>query len=354
LGARSGNALKDDNGDNGAMALTQAETPDNFTREVFLSLTSADSGIASAIRGVFRDCFGNQITVFDSTSRELGSGIRHGEDWFEWIAERIRRCDFAFFLITPMSADKPWIIWEAGTAYGIALSAGRDKIRKIRPIIYQIDDDKIPAPLADLRIQFKRGDKIGDVKALFTDIIDHYRDLLTTDQFVELGNKLDASIRVYLKLVGEGLTKAPLLDMADRYLKINVSDRKERVRRKNDAAYEMARYLASHRIAKKDLAIFDHVEKIKEALIVALAVAISQNPEDSDVDLLLSVAADVTRYHVKFKIAAAVGVLVERCRVSEETIKSFEEILDKYEFDADEQLLMRIKETRNTMAIYGR
>ena len=311
------------------MALTVAETATTRSREVFLSLTSADAELANAIRRVFQKCFGNRVIIFDSTSRELRGGVGHGEDWFEWIGVRLRECDFAFFLVTPLSMNKPWIVWEAGAAYGIALSTGGDRVRKIRPIIYQIEEDKIPSPFKSLRVQFKRGDDFGDVKVLFAELVEHFRDLLTSDQLKEINNGLDGHIRTYLKHVSAGLTKAPLFEMADRYLKINASKWNERVKRKNDAAFEMATYLSSHHISKKDIVKFDNVDELREGLIVALAAAIQLSPREGDAELLLSVASDVERFHVKFRIAMAIGALLERCKITPKTAKSFEKIPGK-------------------------
>src|ERR1700730_3697737 len=271
-------------------------------KEVFISLTGADSGIATAIRAAFHNFFGNEITVFDSTSQEIGSGIRHGEDWFDWIGNRIRSCDFALFLITPLSVHKPWILWEVGVAYGIALSTGKDGIQKIRPIIYQINDDKIPTPIKDLRIQFKRGDKPSDVKMLFKEIVDQYRFVVSSDKLLEIGKLLDTSVNEYLKQVTVSLVRAPLFEMADRYLNINASDWKERVKQKNKAAFEMGQYILANRIVKGELVRHDSSGSLNEGLLVGVADAIFLSPQDGDLEFLLSTARNVERYHVKFRI----------------------------------------------------
>src|SRR5215470_1857988 len=90
-------------------------------REIFISLTRADSEIAAAIKTALREILGIKIDVHYSTNQELGVGISHGEDWLKWIADRIRSCDFALLLITPNSARKPWIMWESGALYGAAI-----------------------------------------------------------------------------------------------------------------------------------------------------------------------------------------------------------------------------------------
>ena len=312
-------------------------------KEVFISLTDADSGIATAIRAAFKSLFGDEIKVFNSSSQELETGIRHGDDWFDWIVTRIRNCDFALFLITPLSVHKPWILWEVGVAYGIALSTGKGGIRKIRPIIYQINDDKIPTPIKDLRIQFKRGDKLSDVKSLFKEIVDEYRSLLTSDKLSEIGRLLDTSANEYLKQVAISLTKAPLFEMADRYLNINASDWRERVKQKNKTAIEMGKYMLTNRIVKNELVRYDSGGNLNEGLLVGVAEAISMSPQEGDLEFLLSIARNVERYHVKFKIMVAVATLFEHCNVSKDVAQNCEGLLQAYEATADDQLLNRIE-----------
>jgi len=106
------------------MGLNASETPAIKSKEIFL-----DSGRCGNSRGHSNRSpkmfWRSSDYLFDSTSRELRGGVPHGEVWFEWIGNRLRECDIAFFLITPLSKDKPWVLWEAGAAYGIALSTDR-------------------------------------------------------------------------------------------------------------------------------------------------------------------------------------------------------------------------------------
>jgi hypothetical protein len=43
--------------------------------------------------------------------------------------------------------------------------------------------------------------------------------------------------------------------------------------------------------------------------------------------------------------------MFEQCKIARQHADLFEELLDKYKFDADEQLLAKIAEIRNTIAI---
>ena len=54
-------------------------------RQIFISLTHQDTGIAEALSDAIKNLFGDIIRVYFSTSDKLETGIRHGEDWFQWI-----------------------------------------------------------------------------------------------------------------------------------------------------------------------------------------------------------------------------------------------------------------------------
>ena len=143
-------------------------------RHIFVSLTHADTAIAEAFRDVLRVLFGDFLKVHFSTSKEIETGIGSGEDWFQWIVDRVVACDFALILITPSSVHKPWILWEAGAVAGAALaSQPGQSLRKVRPLVYQLPTDMIPSPIRDSKVQFRRGDNQADVKRLLQEILDH-------------------------------------------------------------------------------------------------------------------------------------------------------------------------------------
>ena len=184
-----------------------------MAREIFISVTHADAGLAEALSDAMKALFGAIVRVYFSPSKELEGGIRHGEDWFDWIARHVQQCDFALILITPSSVQKPWILWEAGAVYGVAIAKGREGQRKVRPLVYQIDDAQIPSPIREAKAQFKRSDSFGDAKNLFKEIIDYFRDELTTDQLSEAFAKLDKVIESYMVQIKIVLLKSQLLEL---------------------------------------------------------------------------------------------------------------------------------------------
>jgi TIR domain len=325
-----------------------------INREIFISLTRADSEIAGSIQTAIREILGIQIKVHYSSSEELGVGISHGEDWLRWIADRIRRCDFALLLVTPVSARKSWILWEAGAVYGIAMASGKGNLRKVRPIVYLVEDREIPSPIRDMRTQFRRGDKESDMKVFFKEMADQYRRYIPTEQMITLESRVDHCLQTYMQTVKAVLTRAPLLELIDRYFHISAIELRDRVRQKNQLSQDMASYIIANNIKRTELTVFKNVEDFKDGLILALASVSIAAPEQGDTELLLKVAKDVGRLHVKYRIMVAVAALVERFRLSNEVLSSLEELLKKFALGADGSLMNRINETRSTIEIYRR
>jgi len=181
-------------------------------RRVFISLTHSDTPIAEALRDIIRALFGDFLKVHFSTSKELETGIGSGEDWFQWIVDKVVDCDFALLLVTPSSLHKPWILWEAGAVAGAALaSQAGPSLRKVRPLVYQIPTDLIPSPIRDSKVQFRRGDSQADVKRLLQEILNQYRNdpELSADRVTEFGENLKDQISGYLARVNKALLDAP-------------------------------------------------------------------------------------------------------------------------------------------------
>jgi tetratricopeptide (TPR) repeat protein len=180
-----------------------------MAHSIFISLTHQDTAIAEALREALRELFGDFLQVHFSTSKELAGGIKSGEDWFQWIVERVKECNFSLILITPSSLNKPWILWEAGAVAGAALASEKAGLRKVRPLVYQIATDQIPSPIRDSKAQFRRGDQLDDLKSLLREILNDYRNELSGDRVSEFGEKINEVLKAYLAKVQAALLNAP-------------------------------------------------------------------------------------------------------------------------------------------------
>lgn len=182
-----------------------------MAHQIFISLTHADTGIAEALRTALDALFRDSVQVHFSTSKELDGGIRSGEDWFQWIVDRVQKCDIALILITPSSVNKPWILWEAGAVAGAALASGQGGMHKVRPLIYQVPIELIPSPIRDSKVQFRRGDRADEMDSLFNEILEDYRTEFNMERVKKIVKSLDTVLEAYLKRVQECLMNAPAL-----------------------------------------------------------------------------------------------------------------------------------------------
>jgi TIR domain len=144
-------------------------------KQIFISLTHADKEIAQAIKDALHALLPYQVEVTLCPNKELDSGIGLGEDWLDWIGERVRTCDFVLALITPTSVSKSGILWELRAVNG-ATASNTEAERKIRPLLYRVSEDHVPSPLRDNKIHAKRGDDRSAAIALFIDIVEGYKD----------------------------------------------------------------------------------------------------------------------------------------------------------------------------------
>jgi tetratricopeptide (TPR) repeat protein len=195
----------------GVHALIPGDSDHETMASIFISLAEEDTRIAEALRDAFRQLFGDTLHVYFSTSEELRGGIRPGQDWYQWIVERVLECDFALILLTPSSIQSHWVIWEAGAVYGASLAAGKDDLRKVRPLRYQLEPEQLPSPIRESKVQSKRGDRAADIKQFLKDVVDEYRAELAIDTISSAFENLNATVDKYLAAVAESLMDAPSL-----------------------------------------------------------------------------------------------------------------------------------------------
>ena len=181
-------------------------------REIFISLTEHDTPIAEALVAAFAQVFGESLLeVKFSPSRQVGSAIGSGEDWFKWIVDRVKACQFALILVTPASVNKPWILWEAGAVAGAALAESGGDMRKVRPIVYQVPPELIPSPIRDSKVQYRRGDVADDFRYMLDEMFDELSKDMQPKAVREFGKARDAAVAVYMHKVEQALLNAPAL-----------------------------------------------------------------------------------------------------------------------------------------------
>jgi len=141
-----------------------------------------------------------------------------------------------------------------------------------------------------------------------------------------------------------------LMKLADEYLQIDAKEWTDRVRLKNESARKMANLVLTRNISKDLLASQAH-----EGLVMALVSAIHTSPDEKDFDRISVIVHKVSRLHVKYIIAMAIGRIFEQRLAANTDVDRAQEILDLYTIGADQSLRNRIAQTKAiiTMVVSG-
>ena len=82
---------------------------------VFISHIGEERAVALKLQALIQDAFGNAFPVFVSSDpMSLGGG----EEWYHYILDNLAKAKIVFVLLSPESAERPWINFEAGFARG--------------------------------------------------------------------------------------------------------------------------------------------------------------------------------------------------------------------------------------------
>lgn len=84
------------------------------SRGVFISHAASDKDLSDAFAGLIQDVTAGLIPTYASSSTDGTVGVPYGDDWFNWIQDKIRASGNVVALITPESVGRPWILFEAG------------------------------------------------------------------------------------------------------------------------------------------------------------------------------------------------------------------------------------------------
>ncbi|MFJ5308116.1 TIR domain-containing protein [Streptomyces sp. NPDC088350] len=181
--------------------------------KIFISHTHTDQAVADAVRDAIFDLFGREsVSVAYSTSRELGGGVRIGEDWFRWIGEQVHAATVTLVLLTPTSVQKPWVLWEAGAVYGAALTSENSTLHRVRPLAFQIGMDDIPSPLRSSHAQVARGDQYEDVIQLLNEFVyDFFNNVTEKAVVIRAAQRVPDAAKTLLETVSEALRTSPLI-----------------------------------------------------------------------------------------------------------------------------------------------
>jgi hypothetical protein len=135
-----------------------------------------------------------------------------------------------------------------------------------------------------------------------------------------------------------------LVKLANEYLAISVRDWGERTRLKDAKANEMAEYAFKEHISKQDIFEFQK-ENPNEALVITIASLINLYPESGDLEILLQIAPNIKRLHVRYRVLLAIVSLFKKGFITSADKTRTLELVNSYRLGADSPLINMIDST---------
>ncbi|EJL6583439.1 hypothetical protein ABMY36_12955 [Vibrio vulnificus] len=96
----------------------KAEIPKAINPLVFISHDTRDAEIAEAFSKLIGSVSAGVLKSFRSSDRKGIQGIEYGVEWYPTIMGQLDNASDVVCLLTPMSLERPWILYEAGVARG--------------------------------------------------------------------------------------------------------------------------------------------------------------------------------------------------------------------------------------------
>jgi hypothetical protein len=106
-------------------------------------------------------------------------------------------------------------------------------------------------------------------------------------------------------------------------------------------AADLTAFARRHNLSRDELAA-----SRDEAQVLALAGLVLTKPEDKDVDRLVKAGASITRLHVQYRIAMALGQLFEEGLAGPESADRVNDLLEKYHQTGDASLRRKIRQVQ--------
>jgi len=124
---------------------------------VFISHAHEQQDLAKAWKVLLGAIAPKSVKVWYSSDRDPLGGVGAGR-WRDKLGTELDTAELVLALCTPESASKPWLMFECATAMS------RSTAKTVIPVLYYMNEDELPSPLADL--QCYRGDLEDGVAAL--------------------------------------------------------------------------------------------------------------------------------------------------------------------------------------------
>ncbi len=97
---------------------------------VFISHAHIDKRLAKGLKKLIDKITSKSIKVWHSSESRAGGGMEFGL-WHDQIRNRVEKADIILVVLSPQSAERPWLVWESGFAEG--------KQKKVVPVLFWMD-----------------------------------------------------------------------------------------------------------------------------------------------------------------------------------------------------------------------
>jgi len=85
---------------------------------IFISHDARDAKLAEAFSKLLSSVSAGVLRSFRASDKKGGEGIEYGTQWFPAIMKKLEEATDVVCLLTRRSVDRPWILYEAGVAFG--------------------------------------------------------------------------------------------------------------------------------------------------------------------------------------------------------------------------------------------
>jgi hypothetical protein len=143
---------------------------------IFISHSHGDWRVAGRLQSLLEQAAGNGLAI--SRSSERGT-IKSGENWREWIDDKVLRCDVAIIMLTPGSLRGRWVLWEAGAVSGVQFERLKDQqigsgdplARRVRVLRFRLRESDL-GPFASTQV--RNGLDLEDMVAFVAELLEEF------------------------------------------------------------------------------------------------------------------------------------------------------------------------------------
>ncbi len=141
-----------------------------------------------------------------------------------------------------------------------------------------------------------------------------------------------------------------LLELADNYIsKTSVPDYSERLKLKAELGRKMGEIIIRNNLPKDELLSNHH----SEGMLLALSYSVQLKPNETGLDLLISIAKYASQLYTKYSILVSFDTLARSSYISPNQVKEVSDIVKAFRTHADRPLLRKIHDTLNILSFIG-